>query len=116
MLNPSLLAYDASGRIRSTAVATFPSPNFNGGTPANNTGSIVIAAALAPQVWNDGLPYRNDGSICTASAGAITTSSNGLPLTATGALAISLDAAIASRGPLGLPLDATGRVVLVTPV
>jgi hypothetical protein len=42
VLVASLLAFDAAGRIKTVPVANFPSPHFNGGTPTDDIGQLVI--------------------------------------------------------------------------
>jgi hypothetical protein len=42
VLVASLLAFDAAGRIKTILVANFPSPHFNGGSPTDDIGQLVI--------------------------------------------------------------------------
>lgn len=37
-----VLSFDSEGRIKTVAVADYPAPLFNGGTPVTNTGELVI--------------------------------------------------------------------------
>lgn len=105
-MNAGVLAFDAAGRITTLAVADFPSPHFNGGTPTGDLGSLVLGSLTAARI--DGVPYDAAGAVVANSTDAIVAWTGGLPLCAD-ALAVSFD-----QTPVtwvaGIPLDAAGRV------
>lgn len=113
----TLLLFDGSGRITTLNQVDFPEPNFNGGTPAGDLGSLVIAAVsggFLPKERLGGLTYSDGGALLVDGLGAIDHWNAGLPLTAIGALCIST-LNPASWTPGGIPVASDGRVSLAPP-
>lgn len=112
MLNAGVLAFDATGRIKALSIADFPAPHFNGGTPAGDIGSLVVApytSGYNPEVYVAGLPYTAQGGLVIDVVGAIVAHVAGLPVTAVG-LAASTDNPV--RWVAGIPIGASGRVCI----
>lgn len=116
MLNASLLWFDSSGRIKALALADFPAPRFNGGTPAADLGNLVGTEAGTQFVFHNGLKYTNpEGGIAVANGGTIANhSQGGMPVDADGNLCVEYNGLPVSHI-AGIPITATGRVAVAIP-
>lgn len=113
----SLLARDASNRVKTLLVASYPNPSFNGGTPASLLQELVIntGAAIGTPVFKGGIAYEPvSGAVLVSDAGTPATWHGGLPVDAAGRLVVAINGTVA-RYNAGIPFDANGRVVLATP-
>ena len=109
------IARDALGRLRVVGTTGDPVPHFNGGTPADAAGLLVVgpyASGYFSQAYLNGIGYTAAGAIVTDALGAITAYAAGLPCTDNG-LASEVNA-VPVDFVAGIPVSATGRVCTAT--
>lgn len=115
-LNTGVLSFTGTTIDRIDFSSVVGALQFNGGTPTDNDGNLVIgpfASGYLPQAPVGGLYYTDSGAILVDSVGSIAGHTNsGLPYTVNKGLAISIGQPAASYAPAGIPLDASGRVAL----
>ena len=106
MLNHGVLNIDAvSGLVSTCPLSSFPEPRFNGGTPTNDIGQLVVVPVPTSPAYVGGLLYDQSGAIVVAEQVAPTLS---LDL-----LAAPLDPRISfSRGSIGTFFDDSGNLVV----
>jgi hypothetical protein len=78
----------------------------------NTASAVEISTSGAVTHSNGGIPYTATGSIAVDSVAAVTHHHQGLPFTAAGELAVELNTAPARIAPGGVPMSASGRVVM----
>lgn len=118
-LNIGPLRLSPNGDIYITNIPVYTGPiHFNGGTPVDDTGGLVIApeaAGYTPDFFIGGLGYTEEGAIVTDGFNPIIGHTNsGLPYTSVG-LAVSPNAPT-SWAPGGIPLAPNGRVSVIDEV
>lgn len=113
MLNGTPIARDAAGRLKNLPAASFPSPNFNGGTPLSTLQEVVFVDAVGA-FSHGGLRYTAAGALAVDTVGVIVQRTPaGLPLAAGDRLAVSINQPVASVQN-NIPYDAAGRVAFAT--
>lgn len=112
MLNGAPILRDASDRLDTTVVVT--EVLFNGGTPMNTAGELVVDNTIAiPSVFHNGLGYTDVGALCCQLNGVIAGyTQGGLPVTASGRMATS-SGATSDTYVAGIRIGADGRVAVV---
>jgi len=112
MLNSQILARGLTGRIKTQTSASVPNPFFNGGTPTNAAGELVVSTAT-PNIFVGGLGYANSGalSIDDSSGATGVISQGGLAQTPLGRLVCTYGA-LFTRYIAGLPVDDLGRLCI----
>lgn len=108
MLNAGVLLIDATGSITPALIAD--PVYFNGGTPTDDNGSLIVADTN-PVTFQGGLGYSANGALCVDPFSEIANHSAGIPLSADGLVAVSFGGAAVSAV-AGIPLDVDGRVCL----
>ena len=77
-----------------------------------NTASAVAISVGAVTHSNGGLPYTATNGIAVDTVAAVTHHHQGLPFTAAGKLAVELNTTPDRIAPGGVPMSASGRVVM----
>lgn len=114
MINVTPLKF-AAGLIVTAAISTFPAPNFNGGTPMDNTGALVVATT-GGVVYSGGLNYTAAGAVVMINGGVIAGYvPGGFPVDVADKLVVVFGGTPAFWN-AGIPFDASGRVCVVAPV
>lgn len=106
MLNHSVIAYDANGRIRNTVSAP---THYSAGVPFNGIRLCLVAGAVS--YHHNGQPYVSTHQLAIQSGAPVGFTQGGLGITASGGLAVLANGTI-THSNSGLPCTADGRLAI----